>query len=991
MSLRIITDCRIEELAEKLVAELKSAREEKGRFEFLKVSVANPNLGNWLKMKVLAKVPELSAGVEMPFLTEELERILRQNCEPGVEIVSGRDYPLLILNILMKEDREDFVPFCKYVKEGHYQPGPLTIVSQREARRAVRLANRLGQLIDDYEATDYLRLLDEQKGNGEVYRGEAALVDAMKDVSSLRKIFDSVKNRAPKGPAEKIVLFGHTSLTSIQKEMLEWVAQTHEVVRFQPTVRVQAQEGVNVCVADAPGIRREVEMVHEKILKAVWDHNENGKPIRKKGMSFSDIAVLVADMPRYRPMIESVFEERGQIPYGLIDATTRDYSTYLDGFLALMDIARYGLNRARLFAALDNPCVQRAMDFSREDVVAWRTLADRIGAYEGFDSADSDERNVSGLFNWAWAMQRLRLGLVADRLRLELVADWLRLRLEADRLRLRLEADTLDELPLEALAGDSVERFSEVVETLHRSLSALNGRRALCSSRDEKTWPSTWSGILHAIMDQFLAVDADDSVEAIVRAQIVRTLNGLTVIEGEQSYRLPVAVVENSVAGTECAKGGYLRHGVTIGGLRSLAHVPFKRIFVIGLSEGSIPARDSHSTLDVRNELTKEARIDRGETLASEEDRARFMAAVSSAREELVLSYPRIDLQTDEKLYPSPLVAEAAGASAAVEHIALVDGRPCPEDAPTVLAESAALEKVQLETPTAKDFAALVKDPFHAVFTRRFKIAESKWREKQSVEASPLGIGGEMTRYALEEAAVTQTLAAAFVTAQMQGAMPSSFLGEFAKKKMDGAVNWAKASVRDEDRRLLKGGGAGHDIALICRHFNKGADKQPITIPPSCVLEPLYQELTRFVSLGRGGEFAFKVRVVALGQCVATWEWRLQDETARQHLSDLREWYGKIPPTIGRTKVHWPNTTVETGYDALRKALCQIENLPKEGAWDDMASGLGLPGSGTVIDQSLNRWRRPPTGDELESMYNQIFKVAMSGKMMVEESEGQHE
>ena len=58
MSLRIIADCRIEELAEKLVAGLKSERAGRGRFEFLKVSVANPNLGNWLKMKVLAKVPE---------------------------------------------------------------------------------------------------------------------------------------------------------------------------------------------------------------------------------------------------------------------------------------------------------------------------------------------------------------------------------------------------------------------------------------------------------------------------------------------------------------------------------------------------------------------------------------------------------------------------------------------------------------------------------------------------------------------------------------------------------------------------------------------------------------------------------------------------------------------------------------------------------------------------------------------------------------------
>ena len=86
MSNKLINGTRIEDLATELVAELKAERSAKGRFEFLKVAVANPNLGNWLKMKVLAKEPGLSAGIEMPFLTEELERILRDNSEPGLEL-----------------------------------------------------------------------------------------------------------------------------------------------------------------------------------------------------------------------------------------------------------------------------------------------------------------------------------------------------------------------------------------------------------------------------------------------------------------------------------------------------------------------------------------------------------------------------------------------------------------------------------------------------------------------------------------------------------------------------------------------------------------------------------------------------------------------------------------------------------------------------------------------------------------------------------------
>ena len=46
MSLKIYHSSRIEDLAEKLVGDLKTERAAKGPFEFLNFAVANPNLGN---------------------------------------------------------------------------------------------------------------------------------------------------------------------------------------------------------------------------------------------------------------------------------------------------------------------------------------------------------------------------------------------------------------------------------------------------------------------------------------------------------------------------------------------------------------------------------------------------------------------------------------------------------------------------------------------------------------------------------------------------------------------------------------------------------------------------------------------------------------------------------------------------------------------------------------------------------------------------------
>ena len=46
MALNLCYGSRIEDLAKKLVEELKAERKAKGPFEFLKVTVGNPNLGN---------------------------------------------------------------------------------------------------------------------------------------------------------------------------------------------------------------------------------------------------------------------------------------------------------------------------------------------------------------------------------------------------------------------------------------------------------------------------------------------------------------------------------------------------------------------------------------------------------------------------------------------------------------------------------------------------------------------------------------------------------------------------------------------------------------------------------------------------------------------------------------------------------------------------------------------------------------------------------
>lgn len=1087
MSLKILYSDRIEDLAEKLVAELKAERAAKGPFEFLKVAVANPNLGNWLKMKVLAKVPELSAGVEMPFLDEVLAERVKASYAGGLELVSGRDYPAFVLDALMNRWRKEFVPFRKYVKEEHDagdETTPLAIVSQREARKAIQLAERLAQLLDVYEATGHLGLLAEKQDVNEVYRGEQALAETLfghgeekglladKGRISLRQMFETVKGEPRAGDAETLVLFGQTSLTDLQIRILEWLTQTTKITWFFPgrfektdndlplsawhkaTEKTRAsieatfgdclavascdkdtkdetvlsalrrgmavatpektrKQDASVQIVGAPGIRREIEMVYNAILGAVWKENKDGKPVAKDKMSFSDIAVLVPDMPKYRPMIEAVFVGRGQIPYALVDTTAQDHSSFLDGFLALMNIARYGLSRKRVFDVLENPCVQRAMGFSRDDVLKWLELAQKYGAYDGYREHDSDERNESGHFNWEWALRRMRLGLVAR--------------------QLGIGKGKVEALPLEADDAEAVYRLSEVVETLWRRLDALNRIQepVECSSVDEKLWEKSWAGRLRAVMDEFLAVDKDDSIEALVRAGVIRTLNSLKVVGGPQSYKLPVAVVEHAVAGAECAKGGYLRHGVTIGTLRSLAHVPFRQIFIVGLGEGGLPGRGDQSTLDVRNEVENEKRSD---VLRPEEERARMLAAVLSARDRLVVSYPNCELGSDAKLYPSSLVNDlkaecrrhlADGEFREFEGYPLVESAEALETPGGRIASAVGGEAVEpcfagllpsyseqayvlagkmeapkrarpametdgevkdLAEPTPKDLAEFVKDPFTAILKCRLGIATEGYRDHCVDDATPLGVQSGPPLWKLQEEIVKGNFEEAFRNGQGEANIPNSFLGEFAKDGLGPVVEWAK-TIGQEDRSLVGDGLAVTDTrAVVCRPYSKGTKKEPIDLRPDAVLEPLMDRLSRCKD-GVGEDVDFTVVAINVEKrSLDSWQWQLSAKEASAYYDTVKDCYmkclseardGRLPSfTYGElrdvVRLSANAKDAEFDWEGTARELLEKRN--------DFNAGGKTFNNAPVVGNVAEAFKRDPTGKDLKDMFVKLFAVPMTGK-----------
>jgi len=594
-----------------------------------------------------------------------------------------------------------------------------------------------------------------------------------------------------------------------------------ESIRCRTSEVAKCRQDASVQIVGTPGVRREIEMVYNSILGSVARPKEVSGKRPWPDCSFSDIAVIVPDMQTYRPVIEAVFDARGEVPYGLLDTSASDDSNYLRGFLSLIELGRKGLNRERLFNVLENPCVQRALGFAREDVVKWRELTEKIGAFDGFKHDDD-----AGYFDWSSALKRLRLARLANK-----VSD-----------------EDGNDLPLVNAGGDEALKLSEVVELLYRDLSDTlfdeEGKpRALplvADREEDGTRADCWAERLVRLAKSYLAVDKDDNLENKVGQSVIGTLYSLGGISGGQSFELAASAVEHFVGGIPCRKGGFLTSGVTIGGFSSLSAIPFKQVYMMGMGAGGFPGRASDSTLDVRGTGWR-----LGDVSIPNRNRFLFLESIMSVRDRLVFSYPNKNIEKDAELFPSGIVREVEkfigkhvldydaqteekdkkfqefkcypllergeagprkeGEKRPTDDIVWVADDPFAGLLPTYSkaarklararaeGEGAKLEvkavteeeaKPRLEL-SAKVLADFLKNPVRAVMRYRFGISVAGYLETDLDPDSPLGSLDGPDKWNLQakwlESDASGEMEKEIRRLQLSGKMPTGFLGEYAK------------------------------------------------------------------------------------------------------------------------------------------------------------------------------------------------------------------
>jgi len=409
-----------------------------------------------------------------------------------------------------------------------------------------------------------------------------------------------------------------TLLRALQQDILYAVPAEEQ--------RERLEADGTVVLLDCPGIQREAEEVTNAIWSLMQSHAGSG-------LRLNEIAVLVNDAQRqaYVAHLAAAFDANRRLPMNVIDADALAPSRLLDAIVLLLELPFGTFRRQELLRLMVHPNVVGR--FSDVDPALWLSWCEGLSIIHGADRDDHAGTYIDqDVFNWDQGLRRLVLGaFMADD------DDALVFEAGPDR---RYLPETIEPSQLTAAA-----RFTLLARSLIADARWL---------RDHRAPLAAWAAILSKLVDTYLVTTEDDNPDHLLAyRKALACLAEADLGEHDLAYRTAFHFARAALAEVELHDGLYSGDGVVVGGLSSARGLPFRAVFVMGLTEGRFPGSDSADPLDLRSVSWQ-----RGDVALRDRDRYDFLGAVVSARDWLTVSWTSTDATTGDDLEPSGVILD---------------------------------------------------------------------------------------------------------------------------------------------------------------------------------------------------------------------------------------------------------------------------------------------------------------------------------------------
>ncbi|MBK1723092.1 exodeoxyribonuclease V subunit gamma [Thiocystis violacea] len=476
------------------------------------------------------------------------------------------------------------------------------------------------------QGRDYIRLLDEHDQR-ERYEGhfqsQALSID----------LFDS--------PGAQ------TLLQQLQDDILE-LRPLHERQALGARIDPGRDRSLAFLVAHSP--QREIEILHDQLLDAFAQSANQGRPLQPR-----DVLVMVPDIDVYAPHIQAVFgrlgpEDPRHLPFNVSDQGQRRRNPLLIGLETLLGLPRARFAVSELLDLLDIPALRERFGIGEPDLPRLRGWISGANIRWGLDAR---QRAALGLpdgleqCTWRFGLRRMLLGFATGG-----AGAW-------------RGVEPYDEIGgLEAaLVGPLV----QLLEMLDRSLQALQSPRT----------PGDWAALISQLMaDAFSEVSETDGLAVAQVEQALEQWAADCRHGGLDDEDLPLDVVRDALLAAldqPTLTQRFLAGSVNFATLMPMRAIPFRQIWLLGMSDGDYPRSRRPPDFDL---MAGDYRP--GDRSRREDDRYLFLEALLSARERLVISWVGRGIRDNSPRPPSVLVGQlrdhiAAGWQAEEEGTSLLD------------------------------------------------------------------------------------------------------------------------------------------------------------------------------------------------------------------------------------------------------------------------------------------------------------------------------
>jgi exonuclease V gamma subunit len=350
--------------------------------------------------------------------------------------------------------------------------------------------------------------------------------------------------------------------------------------------------------------RAELEAVRAEIAEAL-----RADPSLKP----EDIALIPADPATVLPLLRAVFagsdRTPGNVPLLFPEGGAQDEGPLVKGFRGLLALASGDFNQEALLTLLDNPLVRRAAGLEDAPSETIASLFEAAGFNRGWNSA------VDGNSSADAALERAIISMALD----------------ADDSA--LSGRTLPQ----AIPGFWGRLDREVTGALLEWIFTLRHRLLVLRDGQSRSF-AEWATILRALRETFLKTGESEDRESLDLRRFfdeMETWGTWDAAGGETANATLVTMLfADRFRGQEgVGRAAFLRGGVRTGALNALRGLPFRRVWVVGLTT-DFPSTGDAMPLDLRA-----FRRLSGESDPSARDLYALLEVIASCTESLSLSY----------------------------------------------------------------------------------------------------------------------------------------------------------------------------------------------------------------------------------------------------------------------------------------------------------------------------------------------------------------